>query len=64
MLTWGENIPPEIMTALRNGETAILHDEEGKPYCLVLMDFFGAIRESRTFVTSKQLCTKDNQKGN
>jgi hypothetical protein len=48
-LKWGENIPPEIMTALRNGETALLKDADGNPHSVVLMDYFGTIREKQFF---------------
>ena len=58
MLRWGENIPPEIMEALRNGETALLHDAEGKPYSLVLIDYFGTIREKRVNTANSQICVK------
>lgn len=46
-LRWGEDIPAEVMEALRRGETAMLHDEAGNPHSLVLMDTYGQIREKR-----------------
>ena len=46
-LIWGEDIPEAVMRDLRNGETALLHDEAGKPYSHVLIDGFGTIRERR-----------------
>jgi len=46
-LKWGENIPEHVMIALHNGETAILRDSNGNPYSLVLIDYFGTIREKR-----------------
>ncbi len=46
-LEWGKDISPEILQALRNGETATLNDEKGNPYSTVLMDMFGNIREKR-----------------
>lgn len=54
-LKWGEDIPPEIMEAMRNGQTAILLGEDGKPYSWVMMDYFGTIRE-------KQLTDNDSCK--
>lgn len=46
-LRWGENIPKEVMTAMHKGQTAMLHDADGKPYALLLMDYYGTIREQR-----------------
>ena len=43
-INWGENIPPHVKEALRNGETAMLV-KGGKDYALILMDYFGTIRE-------------------
>ena len=45
MLKWHDDIPPAVMTAMRNGETALLHDAEGKPFKVILMDYYGEIRE-------------------
>lgn len=46
-LRWGEDMPAEVMEALRRGETAMLHDADGNPCSLVLMDSYGQIREKR-----------------
>lgn len=46
-LKWGENIPKDVMAALHAGETAMLHDPDGNPHELLLMDYFGTIREQR-----------------
>ncbi len=45
VLNWGEDIPSNIMEALRRGETATLNDKDGNPYSRVLMDSYGTIRE-------------------
>lgn len=45
-LEWGEDMPPEIREALRQGETAMQY-KDGKPNKLILMDYFGTIRERR-----------------
>ena len=44
-LRWGEDIPKDVMSALCNGETAVLHDPDGKPYSIVVKDCYGQIRE-------------------
>ena len=46
-LKWGEDMPAHVVKALENGETALLHDEAGNPYSLVLKDYFGTIREQK-----------------
>jgi len=48
-LKWGEDLPPHIRQALKDGETAILNDADGKPYSHVIMDSYGTIREKRIF---------------
>lgn len=46
-LNWGENIPREIYQKLKDGEVAILFDENGNPYSEILIDYFGTIRERK-----------------
>jgi hypothetical protein len=45
-LVWGKDIPPEIMERLKGGETAILHDKEGKPWKFILYCMVVGLRES------------------
>lgn len=45
-LKWGEDIPKDVLEALDNGETAILLDEDGAPFSILLKDYFGTIREN------------------
>lgn len=47
ILNWGEDISPDVMQALRTGETAILNNMNGEPYAHILIDEFGTIRERR-----------------
>ena len=46
-LKWGEDMPTYVAEALSNGETAVLLDEAGNPYSIVLKDFFGTTREQK-----------------
>lgn len=46
-LDWVSDIPAETMEAMRNGETALLHGPDGEPHSILLMDYFGTIREKR-----------------
>ena len=57
-LKWGENIPESVMNAMREGQPAMLHDQEGNPYSILLIDFFGAIRER--FLRDVASAVKDN----
>lgn len=45
MLKWNDDIPPAVSAAMRNGETALLHDAEGRPFKVILRDYYGTIRE-------------------
>ena len=47
MLKWGEDMPAHVVQALLNGETAVLLDEAGKPYSIVLKDWYGNTREQK-----------------
>lgn len=47
VLKWGEDMPAHVVEALLNGETALLQDEAGNPYSIVLKDFFGTTREQK-----------------
>lgn len=44
-LTWGKDLSPGQMRALKNGEVFILLGEDGKPHSRVLMDSYNQIRE-------------------
>ncbi len=46
-LEWGKDISEENMNLLKQGEVFTLLDEDGEPYCLILKDSFGTIREKR-----------------
>ena len=51
ILEWGNSIPPDYMHRMYKGETATLMGEDGKPYALLLMDYFGTLREKRVDCT-------------
>lgn len=46
-LAWDADIPSETMEKMRNGETVLLHGPDGQPHSILLMDYFGTIREKR-----------------
>jgi hypothetical protein len=47
VLRWGENIPPDLMQALKEGEVLTLLDEDGQPLHHIMMDANGTIRQGR-----------------
>ena len=51
MLYFGEDISPENMQLLREGEIFTLLDEAGNPFSNVLMDSYDTIREAPIHLT-------------
>ncbi len=46
-LRFGQDIPPDVMEAMRNGGVVEIIDGEGHRMATLLMDYYGTIREKR-----------------
>ena len=46
-INWGEDLSPETMEAMADGELFMLLDDNGLPYRYVARDSFGEIREKK-----------------
>ncbi len=45
VIGWDEDIPADVMEAMRKGETVTVLGKDGQPSRVILMDYFGTIRE-------------------